>query len=96
MQMINVRCWAHFDMPTGSGIVPIRRRPQAEQSAPEPVGVFLVEPDELDQVFDSEVGERLNAVLSDAIDPDYPVLDLHFYSELAQPIFVFAEVLGDG
>lgn len=75
--------------PSGVG----RRR---SQSAPEPVGVFLVEPDELDQVFDSEVGERLNAVLSDAIDPDYPVLDLHFYSELAQPIFVFAEVLGDG
>jgi len=37
--------------------------------APEQFGVFLVEPDELDQVFDPEVGERLDAVFSDAIDP---------------------------
>lgn len=29
--------------------------------------MFLVHPDELDQVFDSEVGERLDAVFADAI-----------------------------
>lgn len=52
-------------------------------------GVFLVELDELDQVFDSEVGERLDAVFSDAIDPDDAVFDLHFYGDVAQPVFFY-------
>jgi hypothetical protein len=65
----------------------------------EQLGVFFVEPDELDQVFDAKVGERLNTIFADAIDPDQAVLDLHFDGNVAQPVFVFTEVLcdlGDG
>jgi hypothetical protein len=36
-----------------------------------------VHPDELDEFFDTEVGERLDAIFSDTIDPDETVLDLH-------------------
>ncbi len=67
--------------------------------AREQLGVFFVEPDELDQVFDAKVGERLNTIFADAIDPDQAVLDLHFDGNVAQPVFVFTEVLcdlGDG
>ena len=60
-----------------------------------PSRIFFVHPDELDQVFDTEVGERLDTVFSDAIDPDDAVLDLHFVGDVPQPVFVFAEVLGD-
>ena len=56
--------------------VSIRRRPQAERLAPEESGFLLVDPDELDQVFDSEVGESLHAIFAHAIDPDDAVLDL--------------------
>ena len=61
--------------------------------AREQLGVFFVEPDELDQVFDAKVGERLNTIFADAIDPDQAVLDFHFDGNVAQPIFVFTEVL---
>src|SRR5258708_26170980 len=61
----------------------------------EPSRIFFVEADELDQVFDSEVGECLDAIFSDAIDPDDTVLDLHFTGDVSQPAFVFAQVLGD-
>ena len=57
--------------------------------APEQFGVFLVEPDELDQVFDPEVGERLDAVFSDAIDPDGAVLDLHFIGDVPHSPIAF-------
>jgi hypothetical protein len=66
------------------------RRPALKQSR-----TFFVHPDELDQVFDAEVRERLDAVFSDAIDPDDAVLDLHFVGDVPQPVFVFAEVLRD-
>ena len=49
--------------------------------------------DELDQVLNSEVGERQDPVFSDAIDPDDTVLDFHFIGDVAQPILVFAEIL---
>lgn len=68
----------------------VGRRSPLQQSR-----VFLVELDKLDQVLDSEVGERWDAVFSVAIDPDHAVLDLHFDGDVPQPIFVFAEVLGD-
>ena len=64
------------------------------QSALEPSRVFFVHPNELDQVFDTEVGERLDAIFSDAIDPDETVLDLHFTGDIPQPVFVLAEVRG--
>src|SRR5271165_917489 len=75
--------------------VSIRRRPQAEQSPPEQSRVFLVELDKLDEVFNSEVGKRYYAVFSDAIDPDDAVLGIHFVGDVAQPVFVFAEVLSN-
>ena len=62
---------------------------------PEQSRVLFAEPDQLDEVFDSEVSERLDAVFSDAINPDDAVLDFHFVRDVPQPIFVFAEVLGD-
>ena len=39
--------------------------------------------------------ERLDAVFSDAINPDDAVLDFHFVGDVPQPALVFAEVLGD-
>jgi hypothetical protein len=67
--------------------------------AREQLGVFFVEPDELDQVFDAKVGGRLNTILAEAIDPDQAVLNLHFDGNVAQSVLVFTEVfcdLGDG
>ena len=61
----------------------------------EPSRILFVDADELDQVFDSEVSECLDAVVSGAIDPDDAVLDLHVTGDVSQPVFVFAEVLGD-
>ena len=51
--------------------------------------------DELDQVLDAEVGERQDAVFSDPVDPNDAILDLHFIGDVRQPVFVFAEILGD-
>lgn len=59
------------------------------------VQVRFVEPNQLNEVFDSDVSERLDAVLSDAMDQDDVVLDFHFVGNVPQPIFIFAEVLGD-
>ena len=56
---------------------------------------FLVHPDEFDQVFDSKVCEGLDAMFSDAIDPDGAVFDLHFVGDVSQPVFIFAEILGN-
>ena len=61
----------------------------------EPSRVFFVDADELDQVFDSEVCECLDSKFSDAMDPDDAVLELHLTRDVSQPVFVFAEVLGD-
>ena len=54
-----------------------------------------MELDKLDEVFNSEVGKRHDAVISDAIDPDDAVLGIHFVGHVPQPVFVFAEVLSD-
>ena len=43
--------------------------------------IILVHLDELDQAFNAEVGERQDAVIADAIDPD-AVLDLHFVGDV--------------
>jgi len=61
----------------------------------EPGRIFVVDADELDQVFDSEVCECQDATFSDAIDPDDAILDLHLADNVSQPLFFFAEVLGD-
>ena len=68
-------------------------RPAFEQ-----FGIVFIDLDELDEAFDAEVGERLDAVFANAKDPDWlrprsPSL------AVSQPIFVFAEAprdLGDG
>lgn len=85
----------YLNRPKARGFVSIRRRPQAEQSPAEQSRVFLVELDKLDEVFNSEVGKRHDAVISDAIDPDDAVLGIHFVGHVPQPVFVFAEVLSD-
>lgn len=54
-----------------------------------------MDPDELDEVFDSEVGERLDAVFSDAIDPEAAILGVHFAGDVRRPVLVLAEVLSD-
>ena len=54
----------------------------------EPSRILFVDADELDQVFDSEVSECLDAVVSGAIDPDDAVLDLHVTGDVSQPVFV--------
>jgi hypothetical protein len=41
----------------------------------EPSWIFFVYTDELDQVFEPEGGECLDAIFSDAVDPDDAVLD---------------------
>ncbi len=51
--------------------------------------------DEVHEAFDSEVGEGLDAMFSDAIDPDGPVFDLHFIGDVSQPVFVFTKILGN-
>src|SRR5258705_10142999 len=56
--------------------------------------MIFVDLDELDQVLDSEVGERQGGIFSDSINPDDTVLDVHLIGDIAQPAFVFAEVLG--
>ena len=74
----------------GRGSVGLFWRPALKQ-----LGIFSVHLNELDEAVDAEVSERLDAVFSDAIDPDDAVLDLHLVGDVPQPIFVFAEVLGD-
>src|SRR5262249_9692246 len=78
--------------------VSIRRRPQLDGLFRRPAlkqsWAFFVHPDELHQVFDTDVGEGLDAIFADAIDPDDAVFDLHFIGDVSQPIFVFAKVLG--
>ena len=51
--------------------------------------------DEIDQVFDAEVGEGHLAIFVGAIDPDHAVLDIHFHGDVEQPVLVFVEFLGD-
>ena len=58
-------------------------------------GIVFVHFDQLDEVLDAEVGERHDAVFSDPVDPDDPILDFHFIGDVCQPVFVFAKVLGD-
>jgi hypothetical protein len=57
----------------------------------EPSRIFFVHPDEFDQVFGSEVGERLDAIFSDPADPD-DAMSISMET-VAQPVFIFAEVL---
>ena len=64
-------------------------------SAPEQFGIFFVDLDELHQGLDAEVGKRHDAFVSDAVDPDEPVLGVHLIGDVPQPVLVFPEVLGE-
>jgi hypothetical protein len=57
--------------------------------------VFFVHFDEIDQVLDSKIGERHNAVLADPADPDHAVLDFHLHGDVEEPILIVAKILGD-
>jgi hypothetical protein len=54
----------------------------------EPCRILFVHLDELDQGLVSGVGERLDAVFSDAIVSDGAALDLHFFGDVPQPVFI--------
>jgi hypothetical protein len=79
--------------------VSIRRGPPGWSFLPVPTveqgGIVFIHLDQLDEVFDAEVGERHDAVFSDPVDPDNPILDFHFIGDVRQPVFAFAEILGD-
>ena len=45
-------------------------------------GIVFVHFDKLDEVLDAEVGERHDAVFSDATDPDYTVLNFHIIGDV--------------
>lgn len=60
----------------------------------EPDRNIFVHPDELDQVFDTEVAERLDLIFSDALDPDEAVLDRRFVGDVPRAVVVLAEVRG--
>src|SRR5258705_9443125 len=52
--------------------------------------------DEFNQILDSEAGERYDAVLFDAINPDKAILIFHSTGTVTQPVFLFAEIVRDG
>jgi hypothetical protein len=72
-----------------------RRRPDLARSRRQYCRIVFVDFDQIDQVFDAEVGERHLALVVGAIDPDHAVLGLHFNSYIEQPVFVFAKFPGD-
>ena len=55
--------------------------------------IVFVHLDEFDQALNAEVGERQDAVFSDAVDPDDTVFDFHLAGDVPQPILVFTELL---
>jgi hypothetical protein len=81
-----------FD-PYPSGVA--RRRPDLARSPSQYCRIVFVDFDQIDQVFDAEVGERHLALVVGAIHPDHAVLGLHFNSYIEQPVFVFAKFPGD-
>jgi len=50
------------------------------------IRIFFVDADEFDQALNAIVGERFDAMFSNAIDPDHAVLDLHFNGDITQPV----------
>lgn len=60
----------------------------------EPGRNIFVHLDELDQVLDTEVAERLDLIFSDAVDPDEAIPDSHFVGGVPQPVVVLVEARG--
>lgn len=65
------------------------------RAAFEPGRIFFVHAEEIDQVFDAEVGECRDTILPDAVNPDDVILNLHFDDDIAQQIFIFTKILCD-
>lgn len=51
--------------------------------------------DQFDQVVDAEVGEGHDAFFAEALDPDQPILRLHFHGDVDEKADIFAQVFGD-
>src|SRR6185437_7117479 len=61
----------------------------------EEIRIGLVELDKAGEGFDAKVGERHDAVVARAIDPDQSVLLIHFVGDVPQPVLVLTEHVGD-
>src|SRR6185437_1885539 len=59
------------------------------------VRIGLVDLDKTGEGFDAKVGERHNAVVAWAIDPDQSVLLIHFVGDVPQPVLVLAKHFSD-
>ncbi len=66
-----------------------------QRSAPEEATFLFVDPDELGQIFDPEVGEGEDTVVTNAEHPDDAVLNVHFTGDVAHPLFVLAKIGGN-
>ena len=77
----------------------MRRRPQRGHLGSEDrlsrSRIGLVDLDKSGEGFDAEVGERHNAVVTRAVDPDQSVLLIHFVGDVPQPVLILAEHFGD-
>jgi len=51
--------------------------------------------DEFDQALDPEVGERHDALVADAMDPDDAIFRFHLHGDVKEPVLIFAKFLGD-
>ena len=56
--------------------------------------VLLSDLDQLDEILDTEVGEREDAIVVKAVDPYDAILDLHFKGDVVQQVYI-AEVSGE-
>src|SRR4051812_24638579 len=59
------------------------------------IRIGLVDLDKAGEGFDAKVGERHDAVVARAVDPDQPVLLIHFVGDVPQPVLVLTEHVGD-
>src|SRR5580704_11394939 len=59
------------------------------------IRISLVDLDKTGEGFDAKVGERHNAIVARAIDPDQSVLLIHFVGDVPQPVLVLAEHFSD-
>ena len=70
--------------------VSIRRGPPGWSFLPvltlEQGGIVFVHFDQLDEVLDAEVGERHDALIARAVDPDQAILLIHFGGDVPQPV----------
>jgi hypothetical protein len=51
--------------------------------------------DKAGERFDAKVGERHDAVVARAVDPDQSIFLIHFVGDVPQPVLALAEHFGD-